>query len=57
MKGMSLMANYKKFKKSLVNLYHGGKTQTSLCKYYSVSFTALSRFTKQTCVRIIKKMK
>ncbi len=31
------------FKKSLVNLYHGGKTQTSLCKEYGVSFTALSR--------------
>ena len=35
------------FKKSLVNLYHGGKTQTSLCKDYGVSFTALSRWVKQ----------
>ncbi|MBC6130337.1 transposase, partial [Listeria booriae] len=44
------MSNYKKydedFKKSLVNLYHGGKTQTSLCKEYGVSFTALSRWVK-----------
>lgn len=45
------MSNYKKydedFKKSLVNLYYGGKTQTSLCKEYGVSFTALSRWVKQ----------
>lgn len=45
------MSNYKKydedFKKSLVNLYHGGKIQTSLCKEYGVSFTALSRWVKQ----------
>ena len=45
------MANYKKydekFKKSLVNLYHGGKTQNSLCKDYGVSFSALSRWVKQ----------
>ncbi len=44
------MSNYKKydedFKKSLVNLYHGGKTQTSLCKEYGFSFTALSRWVK-----------
>jgi transposase len=50
-KGMIQMSNYKKydeeFKKSLVNLYHGGKTQTSLCKDYGVSFTALSRWVKQ----------
>ena len=45
------MSNYKKydedFKKSLVNLHQGGKTQTSLCKEYGVSFTALSRWVKQ----------
>lgn len=45
------MSNYKKydedFKRSLVNLYHGGKTQTSLSKEYGVSFTALSRWVKQ----------
>ena len=50
-KGRNFMSNYKKydedFKKSLVNLYHGGKTQTSLCKDYGVSFTALSRWVKQ----------
>ena len=40
------MSNYRKydedFKKSLVNLYHGGKTQTALRKEYGVSATALS---------------
>lgn len=44
------MSNYKKydedFKKSLVNLYHGGKTQSSLCKEYGVSQTAISRWIK-----------
>lgn len=45
------MSGYKKydesFKKSLVNLHQGGKTQTSLCQEYGVSFTALSRWVKQ----------
>ncbi|EAF3872612.1 hypothetical protein CWP43_12625, partial [Listeria monocytogenes] len=44
------MSNYKKydedFKKSLVNLYNGGKTQAALCKEYGVSQTALSRWIK-----------
>jgi transposase len=34
------------FKKSLVSLYHEGKTQTSLCREYGVSQTALSRWIK-----------
>lgn len=34
------------FKKSLVMLYHNGKTQTSLCKEYGVSQTALSKWIK-----------
>jgi len=50
MKGKTFMSNYKKydedFKKSLVNLYHGGKTQSSLCKEYGVSQTAISRWIK-----------
>ncbi|EIA18754.1 hypothetical protein KKC_16183, partial [Listeria fleischmannii subsp. coloradonensis] len=45
------MSGYKKydeeFKKSLVTLHQGGKTQTSLCQEYGVSFTALSRWVKQ----------
>ncbi|VEI34911.1 Transposase [Listeria grayi] len=44
------MSNYKKydedFKKSLVNLYNGGKIQAALCKEYGVSQTALSRWIK-----------
>lgn len=35
------------FKRTLVNLYHNGKTQSSLCKEYGVSQTALSRWIKQ----------
>lgn len=35
------------FKKSLVALYNNGKTQTSLCKEYGVSQTALSKWIKQ----------
>ena len=35
------------FKKSLVALYNNGKTQTSLCKEYGVSATALSKWIKQ----------
>lgn len=31
------------FKKSLVSLYHNGKTQSQLYKEYGVSQTALSR--------------
>lgn len=50
MKGRKFMSNYKKydedFKKSLVNLYNGGKTQSSLCKEYGVSQTAISRWIK-----------
>lgn len=30
----------------MVNLYHGGKTQSSLCKEYGVSQTAISRWIK-----------
>ena len=36
------------FKRTLVNLYQsGGKTQTTLCKEYEVSQTALTRWIKQ----------
>lgn len=44
------MRSYRKydedFKKSLVNLYHSGKTQTSLCKEYGVSSSALTKWIK-----------
>lgn len=44
------MSTYRKydedFKQSLVNLYHSGKTQTSLCKEYGVSSSALSKWIK-----------
>ena len=35
------------FKKSLVDLYHNGKTQASLIKEYGVSQSALCRWIKQ----------
>jgi len=35
------------FKRTLVELYHNGKTQASLIKEYGVSQTALSRWVKQ----------
>ena len=36
------------FKRTLVNLYQsGGKTQTTLCKEYGISQTALTRWIKQ----------
>ena len=35
------------FKKSLVSLYHNGKTQTQLCKEYGVSQSALAKWVKQ----------
>ena len=35
------------FKKTLVELYHNGKTQASLMKEYGVSQTALTRWIKQ----------
>ena len=35
------------FKKSLVALYHNGRTQSALCKEYGVSPTALSKWIKQ----------
>ena len=35
------------FKKSLVDLYHNGKTQTSIIKEYGVSQSALARWIKQ----------
>ena len=34
------------FKKSLVSLFHEGETQSSLCREYGVSQTALSRWIK-----------
>ena len=34
------------FKKSLVSLYHNGKTQTQLCKEYGVSQSALGKWVK-----------
>ncbi|WP_429976060.1 transposase [Enterococcus sp. DIV0086] len=50
MKGRTLISRYKKydedFKKSLVNLYHGGKTQSSSCKEYGISQTTISRWIK-----------
>ena len=39
--------NIKDFKRTLVELYHNGKTQASLIKEYGVSQTALSRWVKQ----------
>ena len=35
------------FKKSLVELYHNGKTQVLICQEYGVSQTALTRWIKQ----------
>ena len=35
------------FKKSLVSLYHNGKTQAQLCKEYGVSQSALGKWIKQ----------
>jgi len=35
------------FKRTLVELYHNGKTQSSLVKEYGVSQTALSKWIKQ----------
>ena len=35
------------FKRTLVELYHNGKTQASLIKEYGVSQTALARWIKQ----------
>ena len=35
------------FKRSLVTLYHNGKTQTQLCKEYGVSQSALGKWIKQ----------
>jgi transposase len=35
------------FKRTLVELYHNGKTQASLIKEYDVSQTALTRWIKQ----------
>ncbi|NLZ81784.1 MAG: transposase, partial [Clostridiales bacterium] len=32
------------FKKTLVSLYNNGKTQTTLCKEYGVSQTALAKW-------------
>ena len=34
------------FKRTLVDLYYNGKTQSALCKEYGVSLTALSRWIK-----------
>lgn len=35
------------FKRTLIDLYHNGKTQASLVKEYGVSQTALTRWIKQ----------
>lgn len=35
------------FKRTLVNLYHNGKTQSSLIKEYGISQTALTKWIKQ----------
>ena len=37
----------KDFKKSLVSLFHNGKTQSQLCKEYGVSKSVLSKWIKQ----------
>ncbi len=39
--------NDEDFKKTLVSLYNNGKTQTTLCKEYGVSQTALAKWIKQ----------
>ena len=45
---MSTRQHYdEEFKRTLVELYHNGKTQASLIKEYGVSQTALSRWVKQ----------
>ena len=35
------------FKKSIVALYHNGKTQTSLSQEYDISLTSLAKWIKQ----------
>ena len=35
------------FKRTLVDLYHNGKTQSALCKEYGVSQSALAKWIKQ----------
>ncbi|HFI0826770.1 TPA: transposase [Streptococcus suis] len=35
------------FKRTIVELYHNGKTQTSLVKEYGISQTAISKWIKQ----------
>ena len=35
------------FKKTIVNLYHSGKTYAELCKEYGVSHSALAKWIKQ----------
>ena len=42
------------FKRTLVELYHNGKTQASLIKEYGVSQTALSRWVKQLKLMTVK---
>ena len=45
---MSTRQHYdEEFKRTLVELYHNGKTQASLIKEYGVSQTALTRWIKQ----------
>lgn len=45
---MSTQQRYdEEFKRTLVELYHNGKTQAALIKEYGVSQTALSRWIKQ----------
>ncbi len=45
---MSTRQHYdEEFKRTLVELYHNGKTQTSLIKEYGISQTALTRWIKQ----------
>ena len=41
------------FKRTLVELYHNGKTQASLIKEYGVSQTALSRWVKQYSTEVL----
>lgn len=45
--GSKLTRYDEEFKKSLVDLYHNGKTQVSIYQEYGVSQTALTRWIKQ----------
>ena len=55
---MSTRNRYDKdFKRTLVELYHNGKTQASLVKEYGVSQTALTKWIKKTIHTIMPVVK